>query len=113
MHDNRLHAAAAAAGMSIVDAAPPRAPRRGGRFADEDRPPKIPDPLPPTWAPGPNARLLADLEPGDCRFPVGDATGADQLFCGDDANHGTGGYCPTCARRILPKGAPVNPKVLR
>jgi hypothetical protein len=112
--DNRLEAAARAAGVSAAYTPGRRyMPRRASYYDPADRPPKVPDPLPPTWAPGENAKLLLDLESGDCRFPVGDETGVLQLFCGNEAHaQADPPYCPECARRILPKGATVNPKVL-
>lgn len=110
--DNRLEAALLVAGLNPArETYAPRTTVRSYR-PTLDRPPKLPDPLPPTWTPGPNAKLLLDLEPDDCRFPVGDDTGVDQLFCGNDAHHRPTGYCPECAQRVLPKGAAINPKVL-
>lgn len=38
--------------------------------------------LPPPDAPGPDAVRLRDLEGCRCKWPVGHALGADQLFCG-------------------------------
>lgn len=111
-HD-KLGAAMVAAGMSPANDTHLHArPVRLWNRVTDDRPPRDPDPLPPTWSPGPHAKLLLDLEPHDCRFPVGDDTGVDQLFCGDDAHHSATGYCPTCAQRVLTKGATPNPKVL-
>lgn len=114
--DNRLEAAMAYAGMrpSSDIHMHTRAIKPWNRAqVDPDRPPKIPDPLPPTWAAGPGALLVLDLEPGLCKFPVGDASGVDQLHCGNPTHlHRDEPYCPTCATRILPRGAPINPKVL-
>lgn len=110
-HDNRLEAASSAAGLALNDDRPARRYVRKFSAFEYDRPPKVPDPLPPVWAPGATAKLLLDLELGDCRFPVGEASGVDQLFCGDDAHHQPAGYCPTCARRVLAKDADVNPAV--
>lgn len=54
----------------------------------------------------PTARTLSDLSEGDCRFPVGAATGRAQLFCGQPA--GDGSYCPACAALTRVKGSAMS-----
>lgn len=44
---------------------------------------------------GPKAVILVDLKHGQCKSPVGDFVGADQLFCGNPASDGES-YCPSC-----------------
>ncbi|MGZ8362456.1 MAG: GcrA family cell cycle regulator [Caulobacteraceae bacterium] len=76
-----------------------RAPR-GGVSAPIDRPPTevttasgvLAWPVPET------ALALLDLGPEHCRFPVGEATGADQLFCAAQRPEGEA-YCPACQPR--------------
>lgn len=63
--------------------------------------PRQPRRIVPLVAPAPeNAVLLMDLERDKCRFPVGDATGARQLFCaapkGDE-----GSYCPWHTLKVV------------
>lgn len=48
----------------------------------------------------PSARTLRELDGGDCKWPVGEATGADQLFCGEAVESGP--YCPGCIERRKP-----------
>lgn len=108
--DDRL--AAAARSMGMDDVRPERARdlyRTRPVMVSNMREPPKPQPLPPTWTSGPGAKLLLDLGNWDCRFPVGDAVDAAQLFCGDRSQRGKP-YCRTCEARVL--GTVVNPKVL-
>lgn len=50
--------------------------------------------MPPVRAPGPKSGDLIAIGRG-CRFPVGEATGADQLFCGEP-KFPEKSYCPAC-----------------
>ncbi len=54
---------------------------------------------------GPDAKGLMQLGYGCCRFPVGEATGADQLFCAAPRPEGQA-YCPT-HQRIASGGRPA------
>lgn len=112
--NDKLGAALLAAGLPPVVETRVRRPYRGGYpfWGLADRPPRVPDPLPPTWAPGPSAKLLMDLGARDCRFPVGDDDGELQMFCGEEAHIRGEPYCEACNRRVLPRGAAINPKVL-
>lgn len=49
-----------------------------------------------TWPLTPRSATLLTLQACQCRWPVGHATGADQLFCGEA--RGEGPYCPGHAR---------------
>jgi GcrA cell cycle regulator len=53
---------------------------------------------------------LAELEPGSCRWPIGDPTSSDFRFCGAPALPGQS-YCGICARKayqIHPSRAPIH-----
>ena len=58
-----------------------------------------------TWPLTPTATALLKLQGCHCRWPVGTATGAEQMFCG--AQRGEGPYCPSHA--VL-SGSPMTPK---
>ncbi len=77
------------------------------RRSDEPERPALP-PL-PTWEAGPGAKRMIDLDPGQCKFPVGDAEGFNQLFCAEPQADGRP-YCRACLMRIA--GKTVNPKVM-
>lgn len=56
---------------------------------------------------------LVDLEAGQCKNPVGDAFGAEQMFCGQptplvetEHGHKRATYCATCAPALVSKAKP-------
>jgi hypothetical protein len=65
------------------------------------------DPKPPkpmkAWEVGPAAVDLVALPKGCCKFPVGAATGSDQLFCGEPRADDHPNYCPGHVRIAEPK----------
>lgn len=59
-----------------------------------------PEPLPPL-EPVTMRKTFAELEPDDCRWPVGDPRAPDFGFCGLPKVGGKP-YCPECCRRARP-----------
>ena len=59
--------------------------------------PKPPTPLKQDGVPGPHSTTLLLIGRCRCMYPVGTATGADQLFCGEPAQPGRS-YCAGHAR---------------
>ena len=51
------------------------------------------------------AKTLLELERGDCRFPVGEATGEDLRYCGARAEDGQS-YCKACGVIAWKPGSP-------
>lgn len=52
------------------------------------------------------AGILADLPADGCRYPVGQATGRLQLFCGRPSQAGP--YCAACAPRTRIAGSSMS-----
>lgn len=57
------------------------------------------------WPIPATAVRLLDLVATSCRYPVGEATGAEQLFCGAAKPAESGPYCAACAPRVKGKEA--------
>jgi hypothetical protein len=53
-------------------------------------------------------RLLVDLDPADCRWPVGEAPDGRHLFCGRPQAPGRL-YCAQCCARVSPSPSPSLP----
>jgi GcrA cell cycle regulator len=81
----------------------------GGRRPRIAPPLKPPRPADPVLETGANAVGILALTRSNCRYPVGEAQGADQMFCGNPAVP-SGPYCPKCAllaftgERVVGKG---------
>lgn len=111
---NHLTAALLAIGKDSFSDEPTRytvdyIPRQSYSERRADQPPRPSLPPLPTWDAGPDAKTLVDLDAGECKFPVGDAEGFNQLFCAAPRADGRP-YCRTCLMRLA--GKISNPKVL-
>lgn len=101
---DKLAAAARAAGISSAINIREITMGRRRRQPAVDRPSKPPSPLPPHWPVGLRSITLADLMTASCRFPVGAASGENQLFCGETRDQPKGSpYCAGCRDRVSGK----------